>query len=145
MTVGIIQLHADAILALLASAPPAPPFEPLTIYDGALPKNEPVADLYALVYLSMSTPEGSGLNGVSDRALMTATVHSVGSTAGTARIVAQRVRGALLDVVPTVPGRTCYQIRHADGGGPPQRDETTGVLVMDQVDVYELETVPATA
>jgi hypothetical protein len=54
-----------------------------------------------------------------------------------ARAVAQRARTALLDVQPTVAGLTCGRIRLEDTQ-PPQRDETTGALVMDAICTYRL-------
>lgn len=148
MTVGIIQAHADAVLALLATAPPASPFEPLTVYDGEVPDppNGP-ADLYCLVYMTLTTPMGTALTNVSDRGVMQIITHSVSGNATTrgsaasARIVAQRVRGALLDVVPTIASRTCFPIRQMDSP-PVRRDETAGPKVYDQIDVWRLETMP---
>jgi hypothetical protein len=64
--------------------------------------------------------------------------HCVGGTAAGARGVAQRVRTALLDVRPTVAGLSCGPIRMEGDSQPPQRDETTGVLVMDAVETYRL-------
>lgn len=155
MTVGIIQAHADAVLALLAAAPPAPPFEPLQIYDGEVPDRLPdgtggPAVLYCLVYMTMTTPQGSSLTNESDTAVVNIYCHSVSGnatadgSAASARIVSQRVRGAVLDVVPTIADRSAFPIRHVDSP-PVRRDETAGPRVYDQVDVYRLETVPATA
>lgn len=149
MTIGIIQAHADAILALLAAAPPLPPFEPLTIYDGEVP--DPIdggpADLYCLVYMTLTTPLGTALTNASDRGVLQIITHSVSGnsttpgSAASARVVAQRVRGALLDVVPTIATRTCFPIRQTDSP-PVRRDETAGPKVYDQIDVWRLETVP---
>jgi hypothetical protein len=52
--------------------------------------------------------------------------------------VAQRVRTALLDVRPTIAGLSCGLIRLEGDPLPPQRDETTGVLVMDAIETYRL-------
>lgn len=155
MTVGIIQAHADAVLTLLRAAPPAPPFEPLAVYDGEVPDYLPdgsggPADIYCLVYMTMTTPQGTSLTNESDTAVLTIYCHSVsGNTrtsgsAASARVLAQRPRAALLDVVPAVPGRSCFPIRHVDSP-PVNRDEQAGPKVYDQVDVYRLETVPASS
>lgn len=134
-----VQAHAAALLALLDAdnTPPA-----LVVLDGHVPAGQQPP--YVLVYLRGVSPEDAesrSMAGPSERFVLTATCHSVGATAMAARVVAQRVRAALLDVRPTVAGRSCFPIRHEESVEP-QRDETTGVLLMDQVDVYRLESVP---
>lgn len=134
-----IAAHVDAVLALIRSA--AGP--PLTVYDGAVPRGG--VPPYVLVYFADADPEltdSRPLDGASERYVLRAYVHSVHGSATAARILGDRVRAVLLDVVPTVVGRVCWPIRREDGQ-PPQRDESTGVLVMDRVDVYRLESVPA--
>jgi hypothetical protein len=139
-----IQAHANAVLALLNAAPGVPA---LTVLDGSVPQDtEPP---YVLVYMSDRTPgaadapDSTPLQGNSDRLVTTVYCHCVGGDAIAARAVAQRVRGALLNVTPTVSGRTCWPIR-ADEDQPPRRDETTGRVVMDLVSMYRLESVPST-
>lgn len=135
-----VQAHADAILARLRSATGSPS---LVVYDGQVP--EKPAGAYVVVYLHAETPElpdSRSVQGGSERFVVNIYCHCVGGAALAARGIAQRVRGVLLDAVLTVPGRRCWPVRHADSQ-PPQRDETTGVLVMDQVDTYRLESVPA--
>lgn len=148
MTVGIIDLHTEAVLALLAGAPPASPFEPLIIYDGEVPDPpDGPADLYCLVYFSFRAGEPTGSDGRSDRNVLTIITHSVSGnartpgTARSARIVSQRVRGTLLDAKPTIAGFSPWPIRQ-DDSPPVRRDETAGPKVFDQVDVWRLETVP---
>jgi hypothetical protein len=65
----------------------------------------------------------------------------VAASGKAARIGAGRAQALLLDVRPTVAGRTCYPIRWEESV-PPQRDESTGALVMDAVDTYVLASVP---
>ena len=133
-----IRVHCDALLALLRQAPGT-----LTVHDGAVPNG--TVPPYVLVYFADADPElpdSRPLDGASQRHILRAYVHSVGGNAAAARALGERVRAALLDVVPTVTGRECFPIRREDGQ-PPQRDESTGVLVMDRVDVYRLESVPA--
>lgn len=133
------QAHADAILSLLAAAPPVSPA--LIVHDGKVPEGaEPP---YALVYITTTTPTGTSLTNDQDRAVSRAYVHCVGADAKAARAVAGRVDAALLNVKPTITGRVCWPIRDDDSGSPPDRDETTGVLVMDQISVYRLESVPS--
>lgn len=139
------QLHPGAILALLAAAPPASPV--LVVYDGLVPMPPavpaPPDPPYLLAYFSTTRPDGTSLRMDSDRAVTRAFLHCVGADASAARAVAGRAAAALLDVTPTIAGRECFPIRDDNSGGPPQRDETTGVPVMDQVVVYVLESVPA--
>ncbi|MEU4399779.1 tail completion protein gp17 [Micromonospora orduensis] len=135
-----VQAHADAVLARLRSAPGSPS---LVVYDGQVPEGP--APAYVVVYLHADTPElpdSRSVQGASERFVLNVYCHSVGGAAVAARGVAQRVRGVLLDAVLSVPGRRCWPVRHVDSQ-PPQRDESTGRLVMDQVDVYRLESVPA--
>ncbi|WP_229401917.1 DUF3168 domain-containing protein [Micromonospora okii] len=136
----MIREHVTAILALLQAAPGG---TPLQVLDGAVPAGQ--TPPYALVYFSDADPEDSddrALEEVPGRYVLWAYVHSVGGNAAAARAVGSRVRAALLGVVPAATGRSCFPIRREDGD-PPQRDESTGVLLMDQVDVYRVESVPA--
>lgn len=135
----MIDEHAAAVLALLDADNASPA---LVVLDGKVPTG--VAPPYVLVYVADNDPEqaeSQSLTGRSERYVVRAYCHSVGSNGQAARMVADRVRAALLDVVPTVAGRSCFPIRREDGQ-PPQRDESTGTLVMDRVDVYRLESLP---
>lgn len=136
-----IQDHADAFLALLRAAPgPA-----LAVHDGAVPPEG--TPPYALVYFYVETPDGLAaadkvpLTFNSDVLECWAYVHCVDTTAVGARAVSGRVRSAVLNVTPVVTGRTCFPIRWRQGQ-PPQRDESTGPLVMDQVDTYGWTSLP---
>lgn len=134
------QAHADAILALLAGAPPVSPA--LVVYDGEAPKDPAnLAAEYVLVYMYTTRPDGTALTNESDHAVTRAICHSVGGDAKAARAVAGRVAAALLDVTPIITGRTCWPIRD-EGSQPPRRDDTTGVTVMDQVNTYRLGSLP---
>lgn len=136
----MINEHAAAMLALLDAdnSPPA-----LVVLDGKVPTGQTLP--YVLVYFDDTDPElaeSRPLTGDSERHVLRAICHSVGANGQAARMVADRVRSALLDVVPTVTGRVCLPIRREDGQ-PPQRDEQTGTAVFDKVDVYRLESLPA--
>jgi hypothetical protein len=142
-----IQDLTDAFLALLATAPGGPPA--LAVYDGAVPAGP--APAYALVYFSIESPDGRSAPDVialtSDSIVIDvwAYVHCVGANpqaARAARAVAGRVRAAVLDQTLTVAGRQCTPIRW-DSGNPPERNETSGTVVFDQVDVYRFRSVPA--
>jgi len=133
----MIQAHADAILGLLRADPD------LTVYDGHVPDGGELP--YVLVYIADSDPQQANSHSLtveSTRHVTWAYCHCVGANAIAARAVAQRVRAALLDVTPTIPGRTCWPIRREEGQ-PAERDESTGQVVVDLVDVYRLESVPA--
>lgn len=128
---------AAAALDLLGAA------NHVTVHDGVVPAGASLP--YVLVYAMVERPTGlpdHSLTGDSSRARVTWTCHCVGATAASARIMAGLVRGALLDVVPTVTGWTCGPIRQAEAL-PPDADETTGTLVMDAISVYQMIAVPA--
>ncbi len=135
----MIQAHADAFLNLLRAD------NQLTTHDGAVSKG--ALPPYVLVYLTFWTPDGElapdavPLTFDSDVLEVRGYCHCVGANGTAARAVAQRVRAALLNRRPAIPGRDCAPIRWRDGN-PAQRDESTGVLVMDQVDVYGFTSVP---
>jgi hypothetical protein len=135
----VINEHAAAVLALLRGAgKPAS----IRIDDGKAPNPLPnlLANPYVLVYFDSNDPE-SDKEAVPYRFHLTATCHCVGGSAEAARMVADWVRTALLMVAPAVTGRSCFPITR-EQGSPPQRDESTGSTVMDQVDLYTLESIP---
>jgi hypothetical protein len=111
----------------------------LKVYDGIVPAA--AARPYVLVYTSLSRssedPDNAG-DGLTRVWMVRWICHCVGESASAARKVAERVRTALLDVQPTVPGLSCGLIRMEGDSLPPERDETTGVAVMDAVVTYRL-------
>jgi hypothetical protein len=140
-----IQDEADAFLALLAAASGSPS---LAVYDGSVPDSPEPA--YALVYFYIETPDGLAapdavsLTFDSDVIDAWAYVHCVGSqpqSARAARAVSGRVRAAVLNKTLTVANRSCFPIRWREGQSP-IRDETTGLVVFDQIDVYGWRSVP---
>lgn len=142
MTTWVEQAHADAILSLLAAAPPVSPA--MVVHDGAVPALTE-ADLlrgYVLAYIATTTPSGTSLTDEHDRAVTRAYLHCVGMTAASARATAGRASSALLNVRPTITGRVCFPIRDDGSDSPPRRDESTGKLVMDRLLVVRLESVP---
>lgn len=137
MTDGLDQALANAGLALLALdlGPP-----PLVVFDGVVPNGTSVNAGYVVVYTSVDRPSDdpdNPLNGQSRVWVARWICHCVGSTAPAARAVAQRVRTQLLDVRPVITGLSTGPIRW-EQSTPPQRDETTGGLVMDAVEIYRL-------
>ena len=133
MTDGLDQAIANAGLALLTAD------TSLVVCDGVVPAG--TQPPYALVYTTVNRPSedpdnaADGLSRVWSAAWI---VHSVGGNAAAARAVAQRVRTALLDIRPVISGLSCNKIRMDPDSPPPQRDETTGVVVMDLVQTYRL-------
>jgi hypothetical protein len=137
ITDGIDVALAKVALDLL-TAQTGPP--QLVVFDGVVPANTPVNAGYVLVYCHLSRssddPDNSA-NGRSGVWICRWILHCVSGTASGARGVAARASTALLDVQPVVAGLSCGRIRLEDSL-PPQRDETTGVLVMDSVATYRL-------
>jgi hypothetical protein len=134
----VIDEHAQALLALIDADNASPA---LVWFDGKVPAGtDPKVTPYVVVYFDSNDPEAD-FTAAPWLFQMTATCHCVGGNAQAARMVADRVRTALLGVRPTVAGRSCYPITR-ESGVPPQRDESTGSLVMDQVDQYVLQSIP---
>jgi hypothetical protein len=134
MTDGLDQALTQVGLDLLAADPN------LTVYDGAVPNG--AARPYVLVYTSMSRPSedlDNALNGRTGVWTVRWICHCVADDGKAARGVAQRVRTQLLDVAPVVAGLSCGLIRMEGDSLPPQRDESTGDLVMDAVATYRLK------
>jgi hypothetical protein len=136
ITDGLDQALVNSALTLL-DADNGPP--PLVVFDGVVPAGTAVNSGYVLVYSTLARPSedpDNTLDGQTRVWVARWICHCVGSTASASRAVAQRVRTRLLDARPTVPGLVCGPIRMESGEQPPQRDETTGSLVMDTVVTY---------
>lgn len=134
MTDGLDQALANAGLALLTAD------LSLVVFDGAVPNPTP-SPPYTVVYTTVEWPAaaaGDALDGLAGSPTVRWICHCVGSNAAAARAVAQRVRTQLLNQRPVIAGLNVGLIRQEPGPAPPQRDETTGALVMDTVVVYRL-------
>jgi hypothetical protein len=137
----IDKAHADAVLGLLhAALDPVP----ISVFDGKVPDPTPdvAAHPWLLVYFDAEWPidgAGNSLDGTARTYVLRAWCHSTAASATGARAIAGQVRAALLNVIPTIAGRTSGMICRV-GGQPANPDETLGFLVMDKVDVYELMT-----
>lgn len=125
--------HFAPILALLD------PLDPPVIREKIQATQDPP---YIRPYLSVEYSGPESLAHRSDRAVVWIWLHCVGYNDQAASEVAAAARAVLLDVTPTVAGRSCFPIRF-DNGRPPQVDESTGRLVVDQLDIYRLESVPS--
>lgn len=135
ITDGLDQAFAQAGLDLLA-ADLGPP--PLVVFDGLVPPNTSADAGYVLVYTYTSYPKTDPDNSLTNDSVvryMNWVCHCVCGTASGSRGVAARARTALLNKIPVVAGLACGKVEMLDSV-PPQRDETTGVLVMDAVETY---------
>ena len=132
------QAHATAVLSLLTGAG-------LTVHDGAVPPNP--AYPYAVLYTNAGDRDTTNLDYTSDMQVYDVQVTSVGATAAAARITADKVNAALVDVVPTVTGRTCWPLRvEASQTAREDRDVTipgTSTHPHYAVAVFRLASVPA--
>jgi hypothetical protein len=138
---GFLQDHADAFIELLRAQ------AALTLYPAAsggtttVPNGAPRP--YVTVHFDADRPLGGRLTHRSTRLRMRAYVHCVGDDDIAARAVSDLVAGALLDVVPTIPGRVTFPIRSEVGGGrEPRANESTGETVVTITDTYRLESLP---
>lgn len=144
-TVWVEQAHADAILAHLRAAPPV--ISPLAVHDGALPDEFTEADRmlgYVVAHIATTTPSGTSLTSVHDRAVTRAYLHCVAPTATAARAIAGRATNALLNLAPTIANRVVFPIRDDGSEAPPEPDRSSGRTYFDRVLVLRLESVPAT-
>jgi hypothetical protein len=127
--------HKAAVLALLDPDPI------VAIYDGVVPKDVNAGtNPYWVAYFFGGYPDLK-FQGTIYTFRLRIVLHCVGGNGQATAIVSDRGAGLLLDVTPTVSGRSCYPIRWEDSQ-PPQRDETTGSTVMDQIDQYVLDSIP---
>lgn len=134
--------HANAGLDLLrALTAPA-----LTVYEGVLPPNvTSLAPPWVLVYTAVDWPGGDPDNGLDQASLTCVTswyCYCSGTTGTAVLAVTGRVRGALLDVRPTIAGRVCDRIEQT-ASEPPRPHEGTGTSVLTALSIYELRTRPA--
>jgi hypothetical protein len=150
MALNILQAHAQAFLDLLDGDNTSPA---LVVLAGENPR-DPVTGKpsipppYVLLYIGFRTPGAaeepdkvSPEDAVSSALYTTAYCHSVGGNMHAALAVGGRVRAALHGVTPVITGRDCGPIKRPDGN-PVSRDESTGVLVSDLIDVYEFLSLP---
>lgn len=120
---GINLLAADTSLTVISNAVP--------------PGQEPP---YIRVYSTVEWPDSdpnNALDGLSSRAVVRWYCHCVGASDEAAIAVAQRVRTQLLNQRPTINGMVPGLIRH-EQDAPPVPDESTGVMLIDNLHVYKL-------
>jgi len=101
----VIVEHAQAVIALIDAV------ANVTIYGSEL---EPVPAKptypYVVVYANQGLPENASMSDRSDWVHVGFQTTCVAQSQAQARALADRVQPALLDVRPTVTGRTCGQI-----------------------------------
>lgn len=135
---NLLSDHADAFLDLLDAD------DNIELFDGKVPDPTP-APPYVVAYLHMESQKGAigtTLEGLSTTVVTRAILHCVGATAAAARAMQFRARATLLDVRPVIAGRVCDLICE-ESSAPPDRDESTGSLVMDAISVYRFNSFPA--
>lgn len=140
MTSTLERAHQDAGLNLLRSAG-------LTVLPDANGFLEPKPDPpYVLVYTSVGWPktgEANAFDGLSVTCMTRWIVHCIADTENAALAVAGLVREAMLDQVPTIPGRNCDQIDfEGDAGDPANRSELGSQPRYDLTVVYSMMSVP---
>lgn len=135
MSDALDELHAQvAIVALAAN----PNLTATRVFDGRVPDGTDPALGYVMVYTQVAWPrDGIGTTLTAQQVTITTTYtcHCVGLNAKAARAVGMEVRSTLLNLRPNITGRNCSPIKQ-DDSQPPDRDESTGHLVMDQVQVF---------
>jgi hypothetical protein len=140
MTDLLDEQHAQAGLTLLAAHPDLGGGR---VFDGKVPDPTPDPP-WVLVYTVVEWPrDGVGTALTAEQVAVTTTwyCHCVGLTAASARAVGMLARSTLLNVRPVITGRNCGPIKQFETV-PPQRDETTGRLLMDAVSVYGFMSTP---
>src|ERR1044071_7500712 len=96
------ELHARVALDLLEAD------SDLTVYEGKVPDTP--AARYVLVYTAVEWPrsnDGDALDGRSRTCWTRWYCHCVGGTEASARAIGALVKGDLLNVRPSIAGRTC--------------------------------------
>lgn len=135
---GLDEAHAQVALTILTTDANQP------VYAGVAPDS--VAPPYVLVYTVVEWPgdgEGKSFDGTTSTCVTRWYTHSVGATDQSTRAIANRVRQLLVNVRPTISGRSCGFIQQ-EAALPMVRDETTGQLVQDLAAVYVLTTFNGT-
>lgn len=126
--------HRLAAKALLDANPN------LTPRDGPAPKG--TAPPYVVFYVYVPAEARNTINGPTDETTVTIITHSTAASALGVDIVSRNVRSALLDQTPVVDGYVCSRVEHSSGS-PADWDDSTGVVVMAQIDQWDYIARPA--
>jgi hypothetical protein len=138
----MLDEHAAAVLAILNAVDDDPPLAVLDGLNTDTATRKSVPPPYVLVYFDRLGRDVS-FAGRTHGFAMSITCHQVGGSPRAARMVADRVDEALLDVTPTVAGRKCQKIRWDSDGGTVRDETVPGKPVLDQITTYVLRSVPA--
>jgi hypothetical protein len=128
------KAHADAIKALIGTS--------VRLFEGNRPEDSPLPA--AVLFVDTGTGLRTTLAAVSDRRDVSFQVTSVGLDPEGVRSVAERVRTAVLDKRPAVPGRRTWTVTH-DDSAPLRLDRDVTPHVYLLVDVYSFASVPVSA
>lgn len=132
MTDTLDETHAQqGLAALIANA------NILGVYDGVVPSPTPNPP-WVMVYTKVAWPRdglGTALSAQQVTITTTYTCHCVGLSPAAARAVQMQVRSSLLNFRPVISGRNCSPIKQ-DEQLEPDRDESTGRLVVDAISTY---------
>lgn len=132
MTDTLDETHAQvAFTALAANA------ALIHVFDGVVPSPTPDPP-YVLIYSKISWPRdgiGTALTATQRTITCTYTCHCVGLSPRAARGIQMEVRATLLNLRPVISGRNCSPIKQ-DEQLEPDRDESTGRLVVDAISTY---------
>jgi hypothetical protein len=117
----------------------------MTLYEGQVPSKPSFP--YAVLYADTGVEDATKLCGGSNRLDYRFQITSVGLTAASVFIVVDAARSLVLDVRPTIAGRTCRRVDH-ETSIPVRPDEDvtiteTGRHPMYAVDTYRLTTYAA--
>jgi hypothetical protein len=132
MTDFLDETHAQQGLAALIANPNL-----TQVFDGKVPDG--TLSPYVLAYTRVEWPRdgiGTSQAGIQNTIHTTYTLHCVGESAAAARAVQMQARSSLLNFRPTITGRNCSPIKQVDAMDP-DRDESTGRLVMDAVSIFD--------
>lgn len=131
--------HYDAVMGLLRN-----PGGLIVVPDAQGFVPSPLLPPYVRVYMALEDPPNGAadrIDGDSVTIVARFYCHCVGANEYAARVIASLVRQRLLNVVPTIAGRTCFKLRK-EVSVPADRNEQTGTAMFDRVDVYRLQTGP---
>jgi hypothetical protein len=140
------QLHAQAILDRLRAAAGSPA---MVVHDGQVPPtgtagSTPPYAVVRFVFRKLTVGESPGTTSLTFDSVtyqIDVRVHSVGTDDRSTRGVATRAETQLLNWAPTVTGRTCTPLRQVEAETLAP-DESMGVTVAQQVDVYRFLSQP---
>lgn len=132
---GIVRDHVAAVFGLLDAV------SGLDVYDAKVPLGADTP--YVVLYADQGAATSERFNFASDRRSFVVQTTAVGGDPAEARWAAEKAQGALLDVVPTVSGRTCWPI-YSEMSRPVERDPDVdpSAPLFYAVDVWRLTSIP---